>query len=212
MARDDERAPGGEPPAEAGAVTELLARWSEGDARAEAPLLEAVYRELRNLASAYLARERSGHTLQPTALVHEAYLKLLGQRHVDWKNRGHFFGIAAQQMRRILIDHARRRLYAKRGGGAVTVSLDGLGHEPMVVPDWKLLAVDTALTRLAAHDAAKAKLVELRFFGGLTVPEVCAVAGISPATYHRHWALAKAWLQKALSASEPDGEPGAHEP
>lgn len=162
-----------------------------------------VYHELHRLAARHLASERPGHTLQATALVNEAYLRLIDQKHVRWQNRSHFLGIAAQMMRRILVDYARARHYAKRGGGAPVVSL----HEAAEVSVEKasdLIAVDDALIRLSELDARKGRVVELRFFGGLTVEETAEVLQISPNTVLREWATAKAWLHRELST--PGGD------
>ena len=179
-----------------GEVTALLRDWSGGDQRALERLLPLVYGELRKLAASYLRGERSDHTLQPTALVHEAYLRLVDQRGVDWRNRAHFFGIAARMMRRILVDHARRRQAAKRDGAAYRISGFGDPVEPERDPE--LLALDGALDSLEALDPRQAKIIELRFFGGLTVEETAEVAGISTATVKREWQTARAWLAREL--------------
>jgi RNA polymerase sigma-70 factor (ECF subfamily) len=174
----------------AGAVTLLLQSWSAGDLRAREELMPVVYGELRRRAAGYLRRERSGHTLRPTDLVHEAYLKLCAQN-AGFENREQFFGVASRLMRRILVDHARARAAAKRGGGLrVTLSAEPSAPPPHA----DLLELDTALEELAAHDERQARLVELRFFGGLTIEEASHVLGISPATAKREWAHAKAWL------------------
>jgi RNA polymerase sigma factor (TIGR02999 family) len=175
-------------------VTALLQQWSRGDRDALEKLTPLVYEELRGIAAGYMRDERPGHTLQATALVNEAYVRLIGQRRVSWQNRAHFFGIAAQLMRRILIDHARRRQAAKRGAGAVRVtgSMDVAGAPEQ---DFDLLAIDGALSRLELLDAAQARIVELRFFGGLTVEETAEVAGVSTATVKREWRTARAWLR-----------------
>jgi RNA polymerase sigma factor (TIGR02999 family) len=177
-------------------VTALLVAWSKGKEAAGGVLIDAVYGELRRLARAHLRRERPDHSLPPTALVHEAYLKLVDQRRVRWQNRAHFFAIAAQQMRRILVDHARAHGAAKRGAD-VTVSLTGLdlGTE---APVFDLMALDHALDKLARIDARHGRLVELRFFGGLTVEETAAILGIAPITVKRDWALARTWLYREL--------------
>src|SRR3954466_9983531 len=173
------------------AVTELLARFRAGDDAAEPELAELVYAELHRMAQRYMRRERPGHTLQPSALVNEAYMKLVDQRDVDWQNRAHFFAIAAQVMRRVLLDDARRRLRDKRGGGAVQVSIDEVtvGAAAAGIDTLDLIAVDRALRELEALDPDQARIVELRFFGGLTVEETGAVLGISPATVKREWAV-----------------------
>src|SRR5437588_3574848 len=178
-------------------VTQLLQQWSDGRQDALDRLLPEIYAEQRRLASSYLWRERSDHTLQATALVHEAFLKLVDQRAVRWQNRAHFFGIAAQAMRRILVDHARGHAAAKRGDGERPVSLDDV----VVVgamPDEELLALHEVLTRLEALDPQQSRIVELRFFGGLTMEETAEVLHISPATVGREWTLAKAWLYAEL--------------
>jgi RNA polymerase sigma factor (TIGR02999 family) len=174
-------------------VTRILAAIEGGDAHAAAQLLPLVYDELRKLASRKLAAEKPGQTLQPTALVHEAYLRLVGQEQPrSYKDRGHFFAAAAAAMRRILIDRARRKQTLKRGGGRQRQPLEALAaHEP----DAELLALDEALQRLAAADPLKARLVELRYFAGLTGDQAAEVLGISPTTADRHWAYARAWLQ-----------------
>ncbi len=180
-----------------GEVTELLIRWSNGDRTALDRLMPLIYDELRRLARHYMRRERPGHTLQTTALVHEAYLKLVDQTKVRWHNRAHFFGIAANLMRQILVQHARRRHAAKRGGARSSVSLEdavGLSEEPVV----DLVALDQALIRLDALDPQKSRIVELRFFGGLTVDETAEVLGLSPRTVKRQWRVAKAWLYDQL--------------
>jgi RNA polymerase sigma-70 factor, ECF subfamily len=184
-------------------VTQLLVNWNNGDPSALDQLLPLVNDELRRLARNYLRRESPGHTLQPTALVNEAYLRLIDQRQVQWQNRAHFFGIAAQLMRRILVDHARRHAYAKRGGGALQVSFD----EGMAVTEAKaaeLLAVNEALEKLTALDARKGRIVELRFFGGLNLDETAEVLGISSPTVQREWRAAKAWLHRILTEGNND--------
>ncbi len=177
-------------------VTGLLAAWTNGDGDASADLMGAVYGELRRLARGYVRRERGDHSLPPTALVHEAYLRLVDQRHVSWQNRAHFFAIAAHLMRRILVDHARARGAAKRGA-SVTVPLEDL-DEAVNPPDVDVLALDVALDKLASIDDRQRRLVELRFFGGLKVEEAAAVLGIAPITVKRDWALARAWLYREL--------------
>lgn len=178
-------------------VTQLLRRWSAGDADALHSLLPAVEGELRRLALSYMRRERSAHTLEPGALVNEAYLRLVDQRQVQWVSRGHFMAIAAQAMRRVLVDHARGHVAAKRGGGADRVTLSGLPAGE-VVADVDAIALHTALERLAALDPRQAKVVELRYFAGLSVEEVGEVLAISPATVKREWSTARAWLARAL--------------
>jgi len=179
-------------------ITELLHHCSARDPQAWADLMPVVYGELRRLASNYLRREPSGNTLQTTALVHEAYLRLIDQRNVSWQNRAHFYGIAAQSMRRVLLDSARKRASAKRGALEVRVAL----NEPDVGSaqrDLDLIALDKALNSLAAMDPQQARIVELRYFGALTIEECAEVLGISPATVKRDWGMARAWLHRELS-------------
>lgn len=181
-----------------GEITQLLLDWSSGDREAFDRLAPLVYDELRNLAHRYMRRERPGHTLQTTALVNEAYIRLIDQKSVRWQNRAHFFAIAAGMMRRILVDYARRRLYEKRGGDAHQVSLD---EAAVLAPERAadLVAIDEALMSLAAHDPRKSEIVTLRFFGGLSIEEVAEVLAISRTTVQREWRAAKAWLYHALS-------------
>jgi RNA polymerase sigma factor (TIGR02999 family) len=181
--------------------TQLLLAWTAGDRQALDQMLPAVYDELHRLATRYLARERRDHTLQPTALVHEAFLRLINQREVDWRNRAQFLGVAAGLMRRILVNHARDRSAAKRGGSQERVSLS-LVDIPSDAPDVDLIALEDALERLNTLDERKAKVVELRFYGGLTNEEVSEVLGISRATVEREWSFARAWLFDALSTNE----------
>ena len=179
-------------------VTQLLVQSSAGDKAAMDELMPLVYDELRRLARVYLHRERPGHTLQSTALVHEVYLRLIDQRSVKWQNRAHFFAMASQMIRRILVDHARGQKAAKRGAGAVKLSLDdaiGLPGQQ----DLDLIALDDALTGLAAIDPDQGKIVELRFFGGLSIEETAAVLGVSPATVNREWSSARAWLFREMT-------------
>ena len=179
-------------------VTALLVDWSKGDQAALDKLMPLVYEELHRLARYYMRMERPGHTLQTTALINEAYLRLIDQQNVRWQNRAHFFGIAAQLMRRIVEDHARNHSRAKRGGGAHQVSLD----ETALVSEGRaaeLVALDDALQRLAAIDARKNQLVELRFFGGLSTEETAEVMKLSPRTVEREWNMAKAWLRREIS-------------
>jgi RNA polymerase sigma factor (TIGR02999 family) len=179
-------------------ITLLLLRWREGDHTALNQLLPLVYDELRRLARHYLRRERGGHTLQSTALVHEAYLRLAGENPPQFQNRAHFFGIAARVMREILMEHARAQKAAKRGGGACRLTLDESIALPGQ-PDLDLLALDRALTELAALDEQQSRIVELRFFGGLTIEDTSEVMGISPATVKRDWVTARAWLYRAMT-------------
>ena len=181
-------------------ITRLLREWQDGSAQALERLTPLVYRELHTLASRYLSRERRDHTLQATALVNEAYLKIAGQR-ADWQSRAHFFGIAAHLMRRILVDHARRDGRAKRGGGATHLSLEGIDPPSPSLPidAIDIRALDAALLRLAAFDPNQARLVEMRFFGGMTIEETAEVMGSSSATVKREWAVARAWLYRELT-------------
>lgn len=184
-----------------GEVTRLLQDWSEGRRDALDKLLPLVYDELRRLAHSYLTRERPGHTLQTTALVHEAYLKLIDQRSVNWQNHGQFFAISAQAMRRILIDSARRRTSRKRGSGGPKVSLDEAATISAETANESLLALDLALQELEKLDAEQSKIVELRYFGGLTIEETAEVLKSSPATVKREWTMARAWLYQAISGA-----------
>lgn len=178
-------------------ITGLLLRWRQGDKGALDALAPLVYRDLRRMAARLLRGERPEHTLQPTALVHEAYLKLVGQHPIDWQNRSHFFAVAASAMRQILVDHARRHQRVKRGAGAAVVPLD---EAWVFVPgrSIELLALDRALDRLASLDARKVRVVELRFFAGLNNNEIAEVLEISPNTVMRDWKMAKAWLRREM--------------
>jgi RNA polymerase sigma-70 factor, ECF subfamily len=180
-------------------LTQMLIQLSEGKSQVVDDILPLIYDELRSLASNYLRRERSDHTLQPTALVHEAYIKLIDQTQVKWQNRAHFFGIAANIMRRILVDYARKHHADKRGGDAEKLPLE---EEILIVSEGKsaeLLALDEALENLARIDPQKSKIVELRYFGGLSVEETAEVLGVSEITVKRHWRMAKAWLYGQLA-------------
>lgn len=177
--------------------THLLNAVAEGDAKARAGLLPTLYNELRRLAQRKMADEKAGHTLQATALVHEAWIRLVGSGQGQWKNRGHFFSAAAEAMRRILIDQARRRNSLKRGGGEVVEELNESRIE-MHAPSDELLAVHDALDALATEDATSAEIVKLRYFAGCSVPEIAEMLGVSPSTVDRHWAFARAWLKCAL--------------
>ena len=182
-------------------VTGLLEAWGRGDQSALDKLTPLVYEELRRLAHHYMSRERLGHTLQTTALVNEAYLRLAGHKNVHWHNRAHFFAFSAQIMRHILVDHARGRAYAKRGGDARRVSLDEAAvMSPERAAD--LLALDESLNELATLDLRKSKIVELRYFGGLSIEEIAGVLKLSPVTIRREWRSAKAWLYKAVTNGE----------
>ena len=177
-------------------VTRLLIDWGNGDQAALDELMPLVYDELRRLASRYMRRESQGHTLQASALVNEAYLRLVDQKSVQWQNRAHFFGVAAQLMRRILVDHARSRLRAKRGGGAQMVSLVESGATSEEVAE--VIALDVALKDLAEMDPRKSQIVEMKFFGGLTTEEMAEVLKVTSRTVEREWRKAKAWLNRAL--------------
>ena len=182
-------------------ITRLLQEWQAGSAQALDRLIPLVYRELHTLASRYLSRERSDHTLQPTALVNEAYLKLVGQRAVDWQNRSHFFGIAAQLMRRIIVDHARHDGRSKRGGGIASISIDDAdpAAPAAAVDPADAFVLDQALTRLEALDPQQGRIVELRYFGGLTIEETAAVMRLSTGTVKRDWVVARAWLYREMT-------------
>jgi len=178
-------------------VTVLLAKWGQGDREALNALTPLVYNELRKLAKSYLRRERVGHTLEGTALVHEAYLRLIDQREVEWRNRNHFFALAAELIRRILVDHARARIATKRGGSHVKLSLDE-AITPTDEKDLDLLALNDALDALARTDAQQSRIVELRYFAGLTIEETADVLQISTATVKRDWVMAKAFLKREM--------------
>lgn len=194
--------PDRQPQTRADSVTMLLVRAGEGDATATAELLPLVYDELRELAAKHLGGERASHTLQPTALVHEAYLRLVGPAEVNWDSRAHFFGAAARAIRRILIDYARARDSDKRGGSKPRVSIDEL-QIAAPAPGVDLLALDSAIDRLARLDAQKSRVVELRYFAGLTVQETALSLGVSPSTVARDWEFARVWLRRELSRGEP---------
>jgi RNA polymerase sigma factor (TIGR02999 family) len=179
-------------------VTSLLSDWNNGQQEALERLMPLVYDELRRIAKRYLRKERDDHTLQTTALVHEAYIRMIDQNHANWQNRAQFFGVAANMMRRILVDHARGHQADKRGGGIAKLSLD----EAIEIADQKevdLIALDDALNNLAELDEQQSRVVELRFFAGLTVEETAEVMKLSPATIKREWSMAKAWLHRELS-------------
>ena len=179
-------------------VTQALRELSEGHESAPDKLLPLVYHELRKLAQGYLQAERPDHTLQATALVHEAYIRLVDWKNVSWQNRAHFFALAAQVMRRILVDHARTRQAQKRGGGMTKLSLDDAISFPREQRAVDLVVLDDALKELAELDPTQSKIVELRFFGGLTIEETAEALRLSPATVKREWTMAKAWLHKTL--------------
>lgn len=189
----------GEPPPR-GEISELLQAWSNGESGAADEIMPLVYGELRRQARRYLRRERANHTLQSTALVHEAYIRLVGQRDVTWQNRAHFFGIAAEMMRRILVNYALRAACEKRGGEAVTIAIDG-GTLQIAdrSADVNLIELDEALDRLAELDARQARVVELKYFGGLSIEETAEVLGVSNATVKREWNIARTWLRAELS-------------
>jgi RNA polymerase sigma-70 factor, ECF subfamily len=183
-----------------GELTQLLIAWSQGDARALERLMPLVYAELRKIAHRYMNRERAGHTLQTTAVVHEAFLRLLGNPQENWQNRAHFYAIAAQMMRRILVDYARANLRTKRGGETTRVALEDVDApvtEPALDPD--LIALDAALEKLTEIDPRRGRVVELRFFGGLSVEETAHVLQVAPDTVVRDWRVAKAWLFRYLN-------------
>lgn len=180
-------------------VTQLLVAWSGGDQAARDELMPLVYEELRRLAHQCMSRERPGHTLQTSALLNEAYLRLVDQKSINWQDRAHFFGIAARLMRQILVDYARKRRYAKRGGDARRVPLD----EALIVSEERaadVVALDDALKSLAEVDPRQSQIVELRFFGGLSIEETAEVLAVSPGTVMRDWTLAKAWLRRAVTS------------
>lgn len=182
-------------------VSALLVAWTRGDGEAGGRLMTILYDELRRMAASYLRGERRDHTLQPTALVHETFLRLCGAETIAWSGRAHFFAIASGMMRRILVDHARARLREKRGGGTICITL----HEANAVaqePSIEVLALDEALVQLASFDERKARVVELHFFGGLSVSQTARVVGCSTATVSRDWRVAKAWLYRALHHRE----------
>jgi len=182
----------------AGDVTRMLLDWSNGDRDALNGLMPLVYAELRRQAARYLQRERPGHALQPTALIHEAYLRLVDQRAARWQNRAHFYAVAAQLMRRILVDHARAAQRVKRGGSDIAISLDDAPEVASAGPNVDLLALDEALGRLDALDSRQSRIVELRYFSGLSIEETAEVLGVSPTTVKNDWSLAKAWLRREL--------------
>ncbi len=195
--RDETAAP--VPP---GDVTQWLLDWGRNDKQSLDQMLPVLYDELHRVAARYLDREATGHTLQPTALVHEAYLRLVDQRRVDWRNRAQFLGLAASMMRRVLVNHARDRAARKRGGGAQQVSLS-LVDAPAGRPDVELIALEDALQRLAALDPRKSRVVELKFYGGLTTEEIAEVLQVSGATVEREWGFARAWLFDAIEGKDP---------
>ena len=190
--------PGSKKPA--GEVTELLVKWSEGDERALDELLPIVYAELRRIADNYLRRENSGHTLQATALVHEAYMRLVNAQNLEWQNREQFFGISANLMRRILVDHARTVTAVKRGGDVPDLPLDE-ANAVSIESDESLLVLDEALNKLAEIDPQAARIVELRYFAGLTIEETAEILKTSPMTVKREWATARAWLHREIAGA-----------
>lgn len=178
-------------------ITEMLAAWKEGDKAALEDILPLVNRELRQLAHAHMRKEAINHTLQTTALINEAYLKLIEQKNVQWQSRSHFFAISSKIMRRILLDHAKTRLRDKRGGGAVHVELED-SYNISIEKSTELIALDEALNRLAEVDPLKSQIIEMRHFGGMSVEESAEVLGVAPITVMRHWNLAKAWLRREI--------------
>jgi RNA polymerase sigma factor (TIGR02999 family) len=188
-------------PAPPAGITKLLIQAEKGDPASLNEMMPLVYAELRRLANFYLSKERTGHTLQPTALVHEAYLRLVDQRHVDWKNRAQFFGLAAEMMRRILTNHARDRSAGKRGGKSERVSLSRV-NASTGMKDVELIALDDALKQLSALDLRKSRIVELKFFSGLTTEEIAEILQVSEATVKREWVVARAWLFRWLKGKE----------
>ncbi len=185
-------------------ITGLLIAWGAGDESAAAQLMPAIYADLHRQAARAMRREAGEHTLQATALVHEAYLRLVDQRRASWQNRSQFFGVAAQAMRRVLVDHARAQHAAKRGGHAQHITLNDADHGLAAGDDAhgvELLALHEALERLATLDPNQARLVELRYFGGLTIEETATALGVSPATVKREWSIARAWLRRELSSA-----------
>lgn len=184
-------------------VTQILHDWSGGDANAPERLMPLVYDEMRRLARSFLARERGGHTLQPTALVNEAYLRLVDQTRVNWQNRAHFYGIASSMMRRVLIDHARAHATEKRGGAAIHLSLEDI-QVPREQRAASFVALDEALERLAQFDERKCKVVEMRFFGGLSDEEIAQVLGVTTRTVLRDWKKARLWLYRELSLDQAE--------
>ena len=185
---------------EANDVTQLLIAWSDGDADALDKLAPIVYGELHRMARRYMSRERSEHTLQPTALVHEAYVRLTNQQLPQWQNRAHFFAVAAQLMRQILVDHARAHRADKRGGGACKLTMEEAEQSPQKV-DVDVIALDDALKTLSELDVQQGKVVELKFFGGLSIEETAEVLGVSASTVKRDWITARAWLHRELDRS-----------
>lgn len=185
-------------------VTRILQEWSVGSSDAHERLMPLVYGELRRLARHYLQKERSGHTLQPTALVHEAYLRLIDQTRVTWQNRAHFYGVAAQSMRRILVSHARAHAAEKRGGDMARLTLDEAGLYPQQQKTVDLLALDEALQHLARIDARKSRVVEMKFFGGLGEEEIAECLNVSTKTVMRDWRMAKLWLYNELTTTSAD--------
>jgi RNA polymerase sigma factor (TIGR02999 family) len=185
-------------------VTELLVRWRSGDPEALQSLMPLVYDEMRRLAHRYLRRERPGHTLQSTALVHEAFVRLTGNAPPQWEDRAHFFGIAAHLMRQILVEYARTRNAGKRGGAAIKLNIDSI-IEPSAKPDLDIVALDDALTDLARIDAQQSRVVELRFFSGLSIEDTAQVMGISESTVKRDWNTARVWLYRELDRTQQAG-------
>jgi RNA polymerase sigma factor (TIGR02999 family) len=184
-------------------VTQILNDWSGGDAKAQERLMPFVYDELRRLARSFLFQERGDHTLQPTALVHEAYVRLVDQTRVNWQNRSHFYGVASRMMRRVLVDHARAHAAEKRGGGAIRLSIDDV-QVPLEQRAADFVALDEALEKLSQFDERKGKIVEMRFFGGLNDEEIAEVLGVTTRTVLRDWKKARLWLYRELSVAAAD--------
>ena len=189
-----------DPPRSEPGITQLLLAWGDGRPEALDDLMPLVYEDLRRVAAGYMRQEAAGHALQPTALVHEAYVRLIDQKQVKWRNRAHFFGVAAGMMRRILVDHARRRRADKRGGDWQRVTLEENDVAAEGPREIDVLTLHDSLERLATFDPQQARIVELRYFGGLSIEETAEVHDVSPATVKRHWAFARAWLIRALDA------------
>lgn len=190
-------------PQKSPAITQLLHRWREGDTAAFDDVIEYVYKDLKRRANAYLRRERQDHTLQPTGLVHEAFIKLVDKREIEWQDRNHFLAVAALAMRRILVDHARGRNREKRGGQFEDIPLEDAGPAAASLPSIDLIALDEALNKLAAFDERQAKIVELKYFGGMTLEETASILNISEVTVKRDWQIARAWLRNELRQITP---------
>ena len=192
------------PAGPAGDITSLL-RQAQTDPRSAPELITRVYAELHHIASSYMHRERASHTLQPTALIHEAWMRLADQTRVNWRDRAHFFGVAASMMRRVLVDHARERLAVKRGAGEKTLNIEWIEIADEPKKHEEMLAIHEALNRLEVLDAGQARIVELRYFAGMSIEELAAALEISPRTADREWAMARAWLRRELGGNQNDG-------